>query len=307
MGWGSYGESKGRQSLGYVVEGNVPVYQFTDAPTKVRFLTEDVSVEDVMAKLGMVREQAEEHVNTKMVHERWIMPVARWEHSIKEIPGKRFFSTVVCAGRGTCPLCAENDAAKENGVTENKLLPYPVRKRFFVPAYFYEMGKVLFVRGAEDFFDDVAKYVNREGSSADFEIWKTGKGFNTKYKSSFLGKGGELPAFSPPMLPKELDFRTDEAEFKRRIEGGPGAAKSAYRDGAAGQEERGSQPSKAEDKPPQAPSQSAGDFEVPFGSHKGKTLKQLYDLGEEDYVKFLAENAAGIVQEKAKAFLESKK
>jgi hypothetical protein len=319
MGWGGYGDRKAGGNQGYVMEGQVPIYTFTETPTRVRFLTEDVDVERVMSEKGIVREEAEDFIATKLSQERWLMPVARWEHTIKEIPGKRFFSTVVCPGRGVCFLCAENDKDKENGVSENKLLSYPVRKRFFVPAYVYDMNRVLFIRGAEDFFDDVATYINKHGSNCDFEVFKTGRGFNTKYKVVFTGaETANLDVDASRVLaPKDLDFMLDTEEWRRRIEGGPGARAPGPRIDASrpagsvepiGREAASGAPVKVDSgAAAKAPKSKPGDFALPFGSHKGRTLKQLYDLGEEEYVTFLATQGAGLVQERAKAFLEEVK
>ena len=323
-GWGGYGDKKGGANQGFVMEGKVPIFTFSETAVKVRFLTESVEVEDVMAKESWAREQAEDFINTKLIHDKWIMPVARWEHSIKEIPGKRFFTTVVCRGRGACELCAENDVAKDQGITENKLLPYGVRKRFYVPAYFYEMKRVLFVRGAEDFFDDIASYLGKNGINSDFEIWKAGKGFNTKYKSVFLGVGEPLEVdWASIPAPKDLDFSLDDAEWRRRIDGGPGARTAAPSGAPATQAAPAAaqtSPSAREVPPssPDAPKHGAvdvgskpmetktADFVVPFGTHKGKTLKQLFDLGEEEYIEFLAEQGAGLVKQKATDFLVGK-
>jgi hypothetical protein len=324
-GWSGYGDKKGGANQGFVVEGKVPIFSFSETETKVRFLTESVEVEDLMSKNGWAREQAEDFVNTKLIHEKWIMPVTRWEHSIKEIPGKRFFTTVVCRGRQACELCAENEAAKENGVTENKLLPYGVRKRFYVPAWFYDLKRVLFVRGAEDFFDDIASYIGKNGPDSDFGIWKVGRGFNTKYKSVFLGVGAPMDVdWSAIPAPKDLDFSLDEEEWRRRIDGGPGARTARPDAAPAAQAAREPVQPRADAAavPPSSPEipkhgavdvavrpagpESTADFVVPFGSHKGKTFKQLFDLGETDYIKFLADQGAGLVKQKATDYLAGK-
>jgi|GEM_PF-5348805 len=286
-------ERSQKNTQGYILEGNVPIYIFSENPVRVRFLTEDISIEQVMSEMNLVREAAIEYIGTKLIHEKWIQPVSHWEHQIKEIPGKRYFSTVVCKGRNCCPLCNENIIARNNGVSENKLLPYPVRKRFVVPAWFYDMGKILYVRGAEDFFDDISTYINKNGVNSDFDIYKQGRGFNTKYRSIYIGPSpvNELD-LSQIILPKNLNFELDEAEYLRRINGGN------IRE--AVQEE-----DKPQDKSQEKQEKEiVGDFTLPFGSHKGKSLKQLFDLGETDYLEFLSKNSSGLVQEKVIAFMK---
>lgn len=312
MGWGGYGEGTGgRNSQGFVMEGQVPVFQFSEAHVKVRFLTQDVKVEDLMSEKGMVREEAQDFLMTRLIHEKWIMPVARWEHQIKEILGKRFFSTIICPGRGACELCAQNAADKDNGVSENKMLSYPVRKRFFVPAYFYDMQRVLFVRGNEDFFNGIADYVNKNGQDVDFEIWKEGKGFNTKYKSFFAGTGAPMDVdWASIPVPEALDFSLDQQEWRRRIDGGAGARRAQSEQPAAQARPVAQAPAQEAAKPAQAPqvqTQKVEDdvdgFVIPFGQHKGMTFLQMYNLGDLAYVKFLAENSAGAVKTAAAAFV----
>lgn len=301
MGWNGYNDNKaggggGSNKDGYVEEGNVKKYLFTPEPRRVRFLTVDVTAEDLMSELGLSREEAEDRLFSKVANEQWLMPYGYWEHQIKEIPGKRFFSTAVCAGRGRCPMCDDNDRERANGVGENKLLPYPVRKRFMVPAYVYDLDVVLFVVGNEEFFNDIATYVNKHGSASDFEIYKVGKGLNTKYKSTFVGPSDDRALPDDYPSPQEVNMVVDEAELRRRIEGGRPSrqAPTAQPDGQA--------PAKAS--VPSNRTSDAGAFEVTFGTHKGKTFQQLFDLGETEYIEFLAKNSAGQVQATAKAFLE---
>lgn len=299
MGWSGYNDRQGGSSGnqdGYVEEGNVKKYLFTESPRRVRFLTEDVTVEDLMSEAGLTREEAEDRLFTKVANERWIMPFSYWEHQIKEIPGKRFFSTAACRGRSKCQMCADNDREREQGVGENKLLPYPVRKRFMVPAYVYDLDMVLFVVCNEEFFNDVANYVNRHGSKSDFEIWKVGKGLQTKYKSAYVGPSDDRTIDGEYPSPQEVNLLCDDEELRRRIEGGKPRARGA----PAQQQARPA----AQDAQSVPSNRGAGDFEVTFGTHKGKTLKQLFDLGEREYIEFLAKNSAGVVQSSAKAFLE---
>ena len=330
MGWDGYGEGKGggtRNTLGYVTEGKVQLLSFSEAHQTVRFLTLDVKVDDVMAARGLLKDEARDYLFGTIAMEEWVMPVSRWEHSIKEIPGKRFYSTVVCPGRGSCPLCAENEAAKNQGVTENKLLPYPVRKRFFVPVWSYDLKMALFLRGAEDFFDGVAAYINKNGVDSDFEIWKTGKGFNTTYHSMFMGAGKPL-VFDRSYLPGpgDLDFNISQAEWDRRLSGAkfppPDENAAGLEPGNVAGTGKLSSPAKivGEEAPSARAKASAkqagvvaaasqgdsGVFVVPFGSYKGKTLAEISALKQDVYIVFLAKNSTGIVQQAAAEFLKER-
>jgi len=298
MAWGKYKEGSGSGARkDWVSEGNLDLFVFSQEPTRCRFLTEDVSAEDVMAEMKCTREEAEDHLYTKVSQDRWVLPRAYWEHQIKEIPGVRFFATAACGGRGRCPLCDENDRAKENGVSENKLLPYPVRKRFLVPAFFYALNRVLFVRAADDFFDTVADYVNKNGSGCDFDIYKTGRGFDTKYKAVFVGASSG-PAPSVSIAPRDVQIVPDEAELNRRLAGGK-RPDPEQRPAAASQQQAAPEAVTAAAEVA-TPSDS---FKIPFGTHKGKTFEDLAAAGEGAYIKLLAENGMGIVQRKARDFL----
>lgn len=302
--WNGYNEGSGsKEKLGYVEEGNVRRLIITAEHQRVRFLTEDVSVESVMAELGITREEATDRLFTKVVRDRWVMPHAYWEHQIKEIPGKRYFSTAACPGRGSCPMCAENDAAKANGINENKLLPYAVRKRFVAPAWSYDLSMVVYVVNNEDFFNDVATYINKHGSAIDFEIWKVGKGLETKYKSAYVGPAELKDASSVSVVaPRDLVLTVDDAELRRRMEGGKSQGRASQ---PAPQPQPAPQAApQGEPAPAAADLADPGSFELTFGTHKGMTLKQLFDLGEVEYIQFLANNSAGMVQAKAKGFLD---
>jgi hypothetical protein len=312
MGWNGYGDRKSGSNLGYVETNGVKLYLFAESPARVRFLTEDVKAEDVMASMGLVREAAEDYILTKMIHERWIMPKSYWDHKIPAIPGKRYYSTVACSGKGRCRLCMDNDAARESGVSENKYLPFPVSKKFVVPAYFYDLKTVLFVRGNQQFFDDIAKYVNKNGSAVDFEIYKEGKGLTTAYKSTYLGPSIEpLPEGLQYLSPLEVNLVPTPEELDAAVEGSPAPARRDQPKPApvapAGVDSKAAAP-QAEQAPPKqaAPKDDGpGGFTLPFGTHKGMTVKQVFDLGETEYLKFISEQSSGLVQEKVKAFLDS--
>ena len=348
--WGDYAKGSGNgssaESQGFVEEGGLKVMIFSENHTRLRFLTEDISVEDLMAQEKMTREEATDALYTKVSRDRWIFPISYWEHQIKEIPGTRFFATAACRGRSNCAMCDENNKAKESGITENKFLPYPVRKRFLVPAFVYDLGMVVFIRGSDQFFDAMAVYLNQHGSAIDFEVWKTGKGLNTEYKSMYLGPAQltNLKELADTGItwpaPKDTSLIVSEVEVAARMKGGkqktptptpvaapaqryvpPVAAPApageevphyvAGSDGVATpsasnipKKEAGKVVIKGASAPvAPTPSGDAGSFEVTFGSHKGMTLRQLYDLGEEQYIDFLAKNSAGQVKAAATEFL----
>ena len=146
--WGDFADSSSgvTSNLGYVEEGNIKKFKFTTQAQRVRFLTEDIDVEQVMSEQKMSREEAVDYINRTIGREKWL---------------------------------AENEKARAQGVTENKMLPYPVRKRFVCPAYVYDLKMVLYVIGAEDFFSSIAKYIEKNGSDIDFELSKEGKGFDS--------------------------------------------------------------------------------------------------------------------------------
>jgi hypothetical protein len=314
-GWSGYGDKKAGSNLGYVEENGVKVFLFSEAPARVRFLTEDVKAEDIMASMGLVREAAEDYILTKLIHEKWIMPKSYWEHKINAIPGKRYYSTAACAGKNRCQMCMENDAARESGVSENKFLPYPVSKKFIVPAYFYDLKAVLFVRGNQQFFDGIAKYIDKSGSVVDFEIYKKGLKLQTTYESTFLGPSLEaLPEGLQYPKPSEVDLVPSPEALAAAIEGSPPPRQGGQQRPASGASagvgvdfKAAAAASKAEQAPPkqEAPKdEGPGTFALPFGTHKGLTIKQVFDLGEVDYLKFIAEQSSGLVQEKVKAFLD---
>jgi len=300
-----------------VREGNADVFVFTSQPTRCRFLTEDVSAEDVMQDRGLPREAAEDYIATELSKVRWIMPRSVWEHTIKEIPGKRFFSTTACLGRGRCFMCAENDEAKANGIGDNKMRPFPVRRRFYVPAYFYDLGRVLFVKAAEGCFDDVAPYIGRNGSNSDFDIYKVGKGLNTEYKSVYVGPAtapeGGFPAV--PLRPCDLNVEESAEEIRRKVEGGRREDGPVERAAPANQGQTRTPAPVSAQAPARVQTRSAApavtpeagvpEFTIPFGQHKGKTFDQVVKEGNGEFEAFLAKNGTGAVQQRAKAFLGS--
>lgn len=280
--WGDFDKQNSGSRQGWVKEGNIDVFLFKQDPERVKFLTEDIDINKIMSEKKMTREQAQEYVEIELMFKKWIRPIGHWEHIIPSIPNQRFFSTIPCQGN-SCILCDENGKAKSNGVTENKLLPYPMRKRFIVPAYFYSLERVLFVKQTEEFFKDIAVYIDRQGSDIMFDIFKEGKGFNTRYKSIYIGSSDSVPKIDL-IPPEQIDLTiSDEVILK--------AIGNTIPDFPPKEENGG----------------DAGAFEFPFGSYKGHTVKQVYDMGEIDYLNFLKENSSGLVQKKVAEFLSGNK
>lgn len=284
--------SKGA-SKEYVREGNIDVYVFSTNKTRVRFLTEKVDIEKIMSEQKITRELAEEYVKTDLIYQKWIMPISTWEHIIPSIQGERFFSTVACPGKNSCEvLCAENEAARERGVDENRLLPYPVRKRFLVPAYFYELNRILFVKNNQDFFDDIAYYINDNDGPLDFEIYKTGKGFNTKYKAKFAGKSIDVEIPKLTIMPKDLELtETKEAIMKKIALKTPKASKGFTKSNSV---DTTSKVEQDNDDP--------GSYVFTFRGYKGKTIEEVYKINP-SYIDFIVENSSGMVKKKAEDFL----
>lgn len=309
--WGDFADSSSgvTSNLGYIEEGNIKKFKFTTQAQRVRFLTEDINVEQVMSEQKMSREEAVDYINRTIGREKWLAPKSFWEHSIKSIPNQRFFSTVACIGKTGCLCCAENEKARAQGVTENKMLPYPVRKRFICPAYVYDLKMVLYVIGAEDFFSSVAKYIEKNGSDIDFELSKEGKGFDTTYSAFFLGKATEKLPDLKVIAPADVDLFCGEEEARRRMTGGTSKPKSPVH----GEEPR-RMPTAEEDREVDRkfdamknveplPKAESGEFKMPFGTHKGKTFAEIEQIDGRDYIKFLSENSVGIVQTEAEKYL----
>lgn len=309
--WGDFADSSSgvTSNLGYIEEGNIKKFRFTTQAQRVRFLTEDVDVEQVVSEQKMSREEAVDYINRTIGREKWLAPKSFWEHSIKSIPNQRFFSTVACVGKTGCLCCAENEKARAQGVTENKMLPYPVRKRFVCPAYVYDLKMVLYVIGAEDFFSGVAKYIGKYGSDVDFELSKEGKGFDTTYGAFFLGKATEKLPDIKVIAPADIDLFCGEEEARRRMTGGTSKPKSPVH----GEEPR-RMPTAEEDREfdrkfdsmkdaEPSPKAEGGEFKMPFGTHKGKTFAEIEQIDGRDYIKFLSENSVGTVQIEAEKYL----
>ena len=301
--WGDFADSSSgvTSDLGYIEEGNIKKFKFTETAQKVRFLTEDVDVEQVMAEQKMSREEAVDYINRTIGREKWLAPKSFWEHSIKSIPNQRFFSTVACIGKTGCLCCAENEKARAQGVTENKMLPYPVRKRFVCPAYVYDLKMVLYVIGAEDFFSSIAKYIEKNGSDVDFELSKKGKGFDTTYSAFFLGKATEKLPDIEVIAPADVDLFCGEEEARRRMTVGTSKSRSPVH----GEESRITTDSNFNNMKNIEPSPKAegGEFKMPFGTHKGKTFAEIEQIDGRDYIKFLSENSVGTVQIEAEKYL----
>ena len=324
----------------FSLEGNVPVYIFREEQDRVRFLIEPFDVKVIAKKLKLSQDEAEEHIYTKMLWQEWVMPVGVWEHTIPAVPQKRFFSTHVCPGMQICPMCAKNNEAKESGVTENKLLPYPVRKRFIAPIWSYRLKRVVYLKQNQDFYEEINAYIDKNGLDIDFDIWRVGKGFNTKYKSVFLGKSEQtIDELAPELiLPGDMIWN-DADEIDRKMSGrqrndssiisedpGDSISKTTIEESSENEEEKSETvsensshgvPLSGKTKTTKTKNEISsgkeiigdvafdlGSFVIPFGSHKGKNLHEIFDNGDLAYLEFLETRSSGSVQEAVSAFLK---
>ena len=258
-------QGKGRD---FVSEGNVPVYLISREPTRAHFLVKTLDVKEYEKK-GMTKEAIDDLLYAELMWQDWYVPVSMWEHTVI-INGK--FSTSFCIG-ANCELCKENQQARSNGIDENRLLPYPVRRRYVLPAWFYKLEKVLFVKQTADFFREVDKYIAKFGQ-CDFEIYKEGQGMGTIYKVTYSGQS-ETPKIEEEFSkPSEIDFTPVEQKDFRDF---------------------------AEDKVAEG-----GEFKITFGAHNGSTLSEIWNEGDKEFIQFLVEKSDGEVQKQAKAFMDSK-
>jgi len=306
MAWEGYTDGTQGVKRGWAEEGNINLLIFGTDPTTVRFLMEAITVEDVMASQKVTKEEALDFLVTKYAREHWIMPISFWEHTIPSVPGKRLFSVQTCMGMNICPLCAANGELRAKGVTENKLLPYPVRKRYVMPAWSYEHKMVLYVKQAEDFFNEVKIYLEKamkdpasHGKGVLFDVYRTGTGFNTKYKVVYSGVTDEPLPVEMQSLVKPCDIQWKKYDPGKGDVSFP--PKDDFKDDIPGE----SLPPRGKEAAPAG--SPAGEFTLPFGSHKGLTLRQLFDMGEQAYIEFLVTHASGIAQAKAKEFLATVK
>ena len=301
MGWRFDGNSnRSGVRRDFIQEGIVDLYLFKEEQDRVHFLIEPVDVQAVAKEKSITVPEAEELIYTKLSWDKWLYPgepLSVWEHVISAVPQKRFFSAVVCPGMNACRLCAENNEAKARGVTENKLLPFSVRKRFILPLWSFALKRVLYMKQSQDFLGEIDRYIEKNGVGIDFDMFRIGRGFNTKYKSIYVGKSkmGELK--DTVMSPDEVrtGIIISDEELSKRLGDLP---EFPPKEMAAGS---------AETSVTQAPNvtddEDVDAFALPFGTHKGRTLRELWDLGEEQYLEFLAQKASGIVNEKVKEFL----
>lgn len=288
----------------WVQEGNVPLYIFKTESDHIRFLVKDFDIGKIARSKKISKEEAEEYAYTNLLWEKWIMPVPLWEHTIPGIQGVRYFSVAACAGLQKCPLCAENNVAKEKGVTDNKMLPYSVRKRFVVPIWSYRLEKLLYLKQSQDFFEEIASYIDKHGINIDFDVFKTGKGFNTKYKAIFLGEAQLKDLDVKPMLPGKVSMILDAETLAKRLGEAPSFEPEEIEKEKAESKNK-EEDDDFEDDIPVTDDEDPGVFELPFGSHKGQTLRELFELGERNYLDFLKTKSSGVVQQKVTAFLET--
>lgn len=330
MGWNTNaGGGRSGERPAFIQEGNLEIMLFTEEKQRVTFLTQDIDVEQVMSQNQLTREQAMEYIYTEMARTMWINPYDYWSHDVPSITGSRFFSTIACVGRQTCFCCAENDKAKASGITENKMLPYPVKKKYLVPVWVYSMNRVLFIRQNQAFMDSIGEYLNKFGSNSDFDVWKTGKGFSTNNHSMYLGpRGVDFPQTPLQMImPNQIDFGVTQEEINKKI--GVTSAQQqtppvqqpaqSYQAQPVVQpvqpvqpvQGNGPAPVQTYQVPPGTtvnvqPAQSnAGAFIIPFGMYKGQSLEQAYAQDPATII-FFRDKGNGLVQTKAAEFLTSK-
>lgn len=304
--WNTNGNSSssGGGSKQFVNECGLDMMLISETKERVSFLTENIDVDQVMSLKQMTKEQATEHIYTVMAEEKWINPKAYWEHQVPSIPNQRFFSTIPCQGKfNDCKCCNDNEAS---GAEENKLKPFPIRKKFLVPVWVYSMNRVLWIRQNEKFINAIGGYINQNGANIDFDVWRTGKGFSTEYHSMFIGPRSADLSSVVVTPPNKIDFTLSLEEINKRINGSLKSASST-------QQFTPSQPFN-EYKPPiqelppvqSQTSASAGSYIMPFGTFKGQTLEAVFQAGEVEYIKFNATQGAGLVQAKASEFLKEK-
>lgn len=324
MGWNTNASSGGsNERPAFIQEGNLDIMLFSEEKQRITFLTQDVDVEAVMSQNQLTREQATEYIYTEMAREIWVNPYDYWSHDVPSISGQRFFSTIACQGRQTCPLCMENDKAKNNGVSENKHLPFPVKKKYLAPVWHYGLGRVLFIRQTQQFMDQIGDYLNQFGSAIDFNVWKTGRGYNTNNLSMYLGpRGADFPQGQLQIIaPKDIDFGVTQEEISKKT-GLNSASAQASQSQQMQQFQAQMQERQAPLKYSQFAQQSqgntsaqpanqsqnvpigAGNFVIPFGIHKGKTLETAYQEDPET-IKFFRDKGNGLVQSKSSEYLSS--
>lgn len=296
--FGAGGKGK-KQDRDWITEGKVDVFMFKNEPQKVRLLLEDIDPEVYAKENKITVEEAMEIIFSKLMHEKWLQPYPIWEHTIPQIRGERFFSVTICRGISQCELCAQNDFDRNNGVSENRDLSFPVKRTFIVPVWVYGLNRVLFVRQSQKFFEGLLPYIKKNGLSIDFEFSKAGVGLNTTYSAIFVGPA-ELKEFdfSKITKPCELDFNISDEDLAIRL----GKKKKA-----PVQQQTQQQVTTTTSSVVQEPvsTDNPGDCTVPFGTYKGHKISEIFELNT-DYLTFLAEKGSGIIQKSAAEFLKAK-
>lgn len=338
MGWNF--SQQGNRGTGvakdFIDEGNLPVYMPKTEQDRIRFLIKPFDLEGIAAANSITSEEANELVMTTLYLEDWMVPIEVWEHNIPGIQGERYYSTHVCPGSRECPLCEANNEKKEQGITENKLLPYPWRKRFLAPIWVYRLKKVLYLKQSQFLFEEMNAYIEKNGLDIDFDVWKTGKGPNTRYHSIFLGKAERSIAQIKPVivLPKDIDWENTPESLAKKLGKTPRSA-SNDQGGQADPGKAKSPPVQEQAKPtvtepveeepeviemdlevteettettvPETvgtTEDSPGDFVVTFGSNKGMSLQEIFDADKLNYLEFLKNKSVGAAQVAAEAFLK---
>ena len=264
----------------FITEGNVPCLLIKKKHRKIQFLFEMFDA-GPYTKKGMSEEEVKELFQSKLKLENWYEPIAHWEHTIIEV-GK--FSTTACSGT-KCSNCEANDGARNNGVTENKMLPFPVRKMFVLPVWVYELERVLFIKQAQQFYEEIGAYAEKHGNGMDFDIYKTGSSLGTRYHSIFAGKADLIKA--EVMMPNELDFISPENKDFKEFAEADVTLKDLDNKFMGGKNPKG-----------------VGAFVIDFGDYKDKTLKEIWDSGDKEFLDFLVMKTDGVVREEAEKFLK---
>ena len=300
MGWNLNDQKSGQSSnKEWIAEGNIEILVFKEETISIYPLVKSIDLDKIAEENRITKNEAHELVNTELYKHEWYLPFPMWEHVVPSIPGKRFFTTIPCQGiQNSCKCCEENESAKLRGIEENKLLPYPFRKRYIIPVYVHNYNKVLYMKQNQDYFEDMSKYLDKHGFESDFDIWKTGKGFNTKYKSMYGGP----TKFIPDMIsgikilkPSEIDFTMDSAEISKKL--GSVSVNIDYSNNDIIQNNMSNNNVK----------NAIGEFIIPFGTHKGKSIKQIDLEGGINYLNFMLTNSTGVIQKEVALYLESKK
>ncbi len=220
------------------------------------------------------------------------LPFGSWWHRMKEDATKgRKYHDWLCIGQfRNCPLCIENGAyeaanpAAEGKKVENKLKPWPMKKKTDVNAWSYEMNKVVIISLGNDLWDKLKTIEEAKGKDIDqFDVMLTrkGQGITTTYDAVPMDE----VAFSLP----EGNFLFDlEAETAKSERGADELNEVISGDFDRKQGQDGGQR--------QAGAPAGGDVNaamavvMTFGAHAGRTLGDVFK-SEPNYLTWLMSNS----------------